>query len=39
MCTSQNFKRSLEDVYQTLFRLLGNFGKQQLNTLKRKILR
>lgn len=28
-----------EDVYQTLFRLLGNFGKQQLNTLKRKMLR
>lgn len=30
---------AIEDVYQTLFRLLGNFGKQQLNTLKRKILR
>ena len=29
---------AIEDVYQTLFRLLGNFGKQQLNTLKRKIL-
>ena len=25
-------------VYQTPFRLLGNFGKQQLNKLKRKIL-
>ena len=28
-----------EDVYQTLFRLFGNFGKQQLNKIKRKILR
>ena len=27
-----------EDVYQTLFRLLKSFGKQQLNKLKRKIL-
>ena len=27
-----------EDVYQTLFRMLRNFGKQQLNKLKRKIL-
>ena len=26
------------DVYQTPFRLLGNFGKQQLSKLKRKIL-
>ena len=30
---------AIEDVYQTLFRLLGNFGKQQLNKIKRKILR
>ena len=29
----------IEDVYQTSFRLLGNFGKQQLNKLKNKILR
>ena len=29
----------IEDVYQTPFRLLGNFGKQQLNKLKNKILR
>ena len=29
---------AIEDVYQTPFRLLGNFGKQQLNKLKRKIL-
>ena len=31
-------RRAIEDVYQTPFRLLGNFGKQQLNKLKRKIL-
>ena len=30
---------AIEDVYQTPFRLLGNFWKQQLNKLKRKILR
>ena len=29
----------IEDVYQMSFRLLGNFGKQQLNKIKRKILR
>ena len=29
---------AIEDVYQTPFRLLGNFEKQQLNKLKRKIL-
>ena len=28
-----------KDVYQTLFWLFGNFGKQQLNKIKRKILR
>ena len=28
----------IEDVYQTPFRLFRNFGKQQLNKLKRKIL-
>ena len=28
----------IEDVYQTPFRMLGNFGKQQLNKLKRKVL-
>ena len=27
-----------EDAYQTPFRMLANFGKQQLNKLKRKIL-
>ena len=26
------------DVYQTPFRMLGNFRKQQLNNFKRKIL-
>ena len=30
---------AIEDAYQTPFRLLGNFGKQRLNKLKRKILR
>ena len=30
---------AIEDVYQTLFRLLGNFRKQQLNKLKNKMLR
>ena len=30
---------AMEDVYQTLFRLLGNFRKQQLNKQKKKILR
>ena len=30
---------AIEDIYQTPFRLLGNFGKQQLNKLKNKILR
>ena len=28
-----------EDVYQTPFRLLGKFGKQQLQKFKNKILR
>ena len=28
---------TIKDVYQTPFRLLGNFGEQQLNKLKRKI--
>ena len=30
---------AIEDVYQTPSRLLGIFGKQQLNKLKTKILR
>ena len=30
---------TIEDVYQTPFRLLSNFGKQQLDKIKRKILR
>ena len=30
---------TIEGVYQTPFRLLGNFGKHQLNKLKKKILR
>ena len=31
--------RAIEDVYKTPFRLLGNFGKQQFNRIKKKILR
>ena len=30
---------AIEDVYKTPFRLLGNFGKQQFNEIKKKILR
>ena len=29
---------AIEDVYKTPFRLLGNFGKQQLNKINKKIL-
>ena len=36
---SKILRGAIEDVYQTPFRLLGNFGKQQLNKIKRKILR
>ena len=32
-------RAAIEDVYQTSFKLLGNFVKQQLNKLKNKILR
>ena len=32
-------RAAIEDVHQTPFRLLGNFGKQQFNKIKRKILR
>ena len=28
--------RAIEDVYQTPFRLLGNFGKQQFNKIKKR---
>ena len=31
-------RETIENVYQTPFRLLRNFGKQQLNKLKNKIL-
>ena len=31
-------RSAIEDVYQARFRMLGNFGKQQLNKLKRNIL-
>ena len=30
---------AIEDVYKTPFRFLGNFGKQQFNKIKSKILR
>ena len=36
---SKILKGAIEDVYRTPFRLLGNFGKQQLDKLKQKILR
>ena len=29
---------AIEDVYQTPFRLLGKFEKQQFNKIKKKIL-
>ena len=32
-------RRAIADVYKTPFRLLWNFGKQQFNKIKRKILR
>ena len=30
---------AIEDVYQTPFRLLGDFGKQQFSKIKSKILK
>ena len=30
---------TIKDVYQTPFRLLGDFGKQQFNKIKKKILK
>ena len=30
---------AIEDVYQTPFRLLGNFGKHQFNKIKKNILK
>ena len=30
---------AIKDVYQTPSRLLGNFGKEQFNKIKRKLLR
>ena len=32
-------REAIEDVYHTLFRLLRKFGKQQLQNIKRKILK
>ena len=31
-------REAIEDVYQMPFRLLGNFGKQQFNKIRKKIL-
>ena len=33
------YRGAFEDIYQTPFRMLGNFGKQQLQKLKRKKLK
>ena len=33
----QIIQGAIEDVYKTPFRLLGNFGKQKLSQIKRKI--
>ena len=30
-------KRAIEEVYKTLFRMLGNFGKTQFRKIKRKL--
>ena len=30
---------AIEDVYQTPFRLLGEFGKRKFNSIKKKILK
>ena len=32
-------RRAIEDVYQTPFRLLVNFGKKQLNRIENKFLK
>ena len=32
-------REAIEGVYQTPFRLLGNFGKQQFNKIKKNILK
>ena len=31
-------REAIEDIYQMPFRLLGNFGKQQFNKIRKKIL-
>ena len=30
---------AIDDIYQTPFRLLGNFGKKQFEKIKRKLVR
>ena len=34
----KSLRGSMEDVYKTPFRMLGNLGKQQFKKLKQKIL-
>ena len=34
----KTLREAIEDVYQMPFRLLGNFGKQQFNKIRKKIL-
>ena len=35
----KTLRGATEDVYQTPFRLLGNFGKKQLNKIKNNFLK
>ena len=35
----KGLRRAIEDIYQMPFRLLENFGKNQLNELRPKILK
>ena len=35
--TPQIIRGAIEDVYQTPFKLLGNFGQKKLAQLKRKL--
>ena len=35
----QILRGTTEDVYQTPFRLLGNFGKKQINRIKNKFVK
>ena len=35
----KTLRGATEDVYQTPFRLLGNFGKKQMNRIKNKFVK